>query len=46
MSLGLKKCTMVDHPKYEICLVSGNNGIDRISLVDITTGEHLTQKLK
>lgn len=45
MSLGLKRGTLVNHPKYKLSYIGGTDG-KRVSLHNIHTGERLCQNAK
>jgi len=44
MSLGLKRGSLVTHPKYGICYVGGSSK-DRLSVHNLETGERLAQNI-
>ena len=45
MSLGLKRGSLIRHPKYDVCYVGGNLG-GYVSLHSLSTGKRLTQSAK
>ena len=46
MSLGLRRGTLVSHPKYGKCLVGGNDGVDRVSLHSPISRVRLSKSVK
>ena len=46
MSLGLRRGTLVDHPKYGRCLIGGNDGVDRVSLHTVLGYSRLCRNAK